>query len=325
MMVALSLAVVLPLLALVLDIGHALVVKQALHNLVDAASLAGTRQLGRLYEGLPPNGRSRSLSAAEQGRVTQVVADVSGKNQPPQHPAVVRSTLGAWDVSSRRLLGGNVLPNGLQISAQAQVPTLVASVMGVTTIAVSAEATAALTGLSQVPAGSLALPFGIARGWFGGTSAEWERRSFVLTKNGTGPPCAAWSTFAQTPATQRQLQRIVKGIRTGRLISPAAHSGQTQFQFLGAKPGSAFAEVHSLYNHKRDPITGEWFTVVPVYEQKTCAAATGRAAIVGFATVKLRQKSKTQLSATVVSDQIRTGRGGGTDYGTKGSIPGLVD
>jgi hypothetical protein len=203
------------------------------------------------------------------------------------------------------------------------VPTFVASAVGVKSMAVSAEATAALTGLSQVPAGSLTLPFGVDRGWFSGKG--WASRSFTLTKNGTSPVCAAWSTFTQTPATQKRLQTIVKEIQTGQYSSPIAKSGQTQFQFLGAKPGAAFTELQSLYKSRNDPKTGDWLTVVPVYDRGTCMAATGPARIVGFATMKLRQTSSTRLSATIVTNQIRPGRGGGVDYGTKGSIPGLVN
>ena len=322
-LVALSLTVLIPMLALVLDIGQALVVKQALQNLVDAAALAGARQLGLVYEVIPPAGAGGALPAAGRGQVNGAIADMGGKNQPPHHTASVLSNLGVWNAASHTLAGGGALLDGVEVSAQTQVPTFVASAVGIKTMAVSADATAALTGLSQVPAGSLALPFGVARGWFSGTG--WASRSFALTKNGTNPVCAAWSTFTQTPATQKQLQTILKGIRTGGYVSPIATSGQTQFQFLGAKPGTAFTELQSLYKSRKDPKTGDWFAVVPVYDRGTCATATGRARIVGFATVRLNRKSGTQLSATVVRDQIQAGRGGGTDYGTKGSIPGLVN
>lgn len=322
-LVALSLTVLIPMLALVLDIGQALVVKQSLQNLADAAALAGARQLGRVYETAPPAGTGGTLPASGRGQVNGAVADVSGKNQPPNHTAAVLSNLGVWNAPSRTLAGGGGLPDAVQVSAQTRVPTFVASSVGVKTMAVSAAATAALTGLSSVPAGSLAFPFGVARSWFSGKG--WTSRSFTLTQNGTSPACAAWNTFTQTPATQKQLQTIVKRIRTGGYISPIAGSGQTQFQFLGEKPGTAFKELQSLYKSKKDPKTGDWLAVVPVYDRGTCAAATGPAMIVGFATVRLNQKSGTQLSATVVTNQIRTGRGGGTDYGTKGSIPGLVN
>lgn len=323
-LVALSLAVLIPLLALVLDVGQALVAKQGLHNLVDAAALAGARQLGRVYEATPTTKAGRTLPASGRGHVNGVVADVGGKNQLSNQTAAVRSTLGTWNAPSRTLTGGGALPDGVQVSAQAQVPTVVASAVGVKTLAVSADATAALTGLSNVPAGSLAFPFGVARGWFSGKGKGWASRSFVLTKNGTSPVCAAWSTFTQTPATQKQLHTIVKRIRTGTYRSPIANSGQTRFQFLGAKPGAAFQELQSLYKSRRDSKTGDWLVVVPVYDRGTCAAVTGPTMIVGFATVRLNQKGKTQLSATVVTNQIQAGRGGGTDYGTKGSIPGLV-
>lgn len=322
-LVAVSLTVLIPMLALVLDIGQALVVKQALENLVDAAALAGARQLGRVYEATSPAGAGGALPAAGLGQVNGAVADVGGKNQPPHHTAAVLSNLGVWNATSRTLAGGGALPDGVHVSAQTRVPTFVASAVGVKTLAVSAGATAALTGLSLVPAGSLALPFGVARGWFSGKG--WASRSFTLTKNGMSPVCAAWNTFTQTPATQKQLQTIVKGIRTGRYSSPIAGSGQTQFQFLGTKPGTAFKELQSLYKSRRDPKTGDWLAVVPVYDRGTCMAATGPTLIVGFATVKLNQKSSNQLSATVVTNQIQAGRGGGADYGTKGSIPGLVN
>ncbi len=322
-LVALSLTVLIPMLALVIDIGQALVVKQSLQNLADAAALAGARQLGRVYEAIPPTGAGGTLPAPARGQVSGAVADVGGKNQPPHHTASVRSTLGVWNATAHRLAGGGALPDGVQVSAQTQVPTFVASAVGVKTIAVSADATAALTGLSQVPAGSLALPFGVARGWFSGKG--WASRSFALTKGGTSPVCAAWSTFTQTPATQTQLHTIVKGILSGGYVSPIANRGQTQFQFLGATPGTAFTELQSLYKSRKDPKTGDWLAVVPVYDRGACVAATGPATIVGFATVKLNQTSSTQLSAMVVTNQIRVGRGGGTDYGTKGSIPGLVN
>ena len=321
-LVALSLTVLIPMLSLVLDIGHALVVKQSLQNLVDAAALAGARQLGRVYETLPPGATGGILSSSGQGQVNSAVADISGKNQPPHHTAFVLANLGGWNATSHTLAKGGVLLDGVHVSAQAQVPTFVASAVGVKTIAVTADATAALTGLSQVPAGSLALPFGVAQGWFSGKG--WASESFALTKDGTSPVCAAWSTFSETPATQNQLQTIVKRIQSGSYVSPTVSSRKTQLQFLGANPGTAFTELQSLYNSRKNSKTGDWLTVVPVYDRGSCAAATGPATIVGFATMRLNQKSSTQLSATVIANQIQVGRGGGTDYGTKGSIPGLV-
>lgn len=325
-LVALSLAVLLPLLALVLDVGQALVAKQRLQTLVDASALAGARQLGRVYEVSPPMGSGGDLPRVGVGQVIGTVADVSRKNQPTHHPTSVQSALGVWNAGSHELVVGGAWPDGIRVSGQAEVPTFVASAMGVTALLISADATAALTGLSYVPAGSLALPFGVAQGWFRGKDEGGgeTNRSFALTENGISPACAAWSTFTKTPPTERHLQQIVKGLRTGQFVSPAATGGQTQFQFLGAKPGRAFTELQSLYTNRKDPKTGEWFTVVPVYEHKTCAAAIGSARIVGFATVRLSQTSRTQLSATVVPNQVQVGRGGGPNYGTKGSIPGLV-
>jgi Flp pilus assembly protein TadG len=347
-LVALSLTVLIPMLAFVIDIGQALVVKQSLQNLADAAALAGARQLGRAYETRPPGATGGALSSGGQGQVSRVVADVSEKNQPPHHTAAVSLEIGKWNAVAKTLSHGEALPDGVRVSAQAQVPTFVASAVGVKTIAVSAVASAALTGLSHVPSGTLVLPLGFARGWIAGSG--WTVKSFTITRENIEPPCAAWSTFDRAPATQQQLQTVLEGIRNGGYSSPAATGGQTKFQFLGSQAGTAFADLLSLYSRRKSSQSGEWVAVIPLYDRATCESVSGSSTVVGFATAKLVVQTKSggsqeqgsdkedkknddkgtqagsdRVIVTIIADQIRVGRGGGTDYGTKGSIPGLVN
>lgn len=358
-LVALSLTVLIPMLALVLDIGQALAVKQSLQNLVDAAALAGARQLGRVYETLPPGATGGVLPAGGQGQVTRVVADVSGQNQPPRHPASVSLEIGKWNAVARTMITGAALPDGVRVSARAQVPTLVASAVGVKTIAVSAVASAALTGLNHVPAGTLSLPLGLARGWMPGSGGTGK--SLTISENTIEPPCAAWSTFERAPATQQELRAVLEGIQKGAYSSPAATGGWTRFQFLGSQAGTAFADLSALYDRRKNPQTGEWIAVIPLYDRATCESVSGSSTVVGFATAKLVGETKSgasrrkesdkkddkdrsekehqegksggkgkqghsdRLIVTIVTDQIHIGRGGGMDYGTKGSIPGLVN
>lgn len=53
--VALTLTMLVGVTALTVDIGYGLVVRTELQNVADASVLAGTRQLGLIYEGLAPN------------------------------------------------------------------------------------------------------------------------------------------------------------------------------------------------------------------------------------------------------------------------------
>ena len=53
-MVAVFLMVLLAFGAAALDVGHALVARNELQNVSDAAALAGTRALGSVYEGMTP-------------------------------------------------------------------------------------------------------------------------------------------------------------------------------------------------------------------------------------------------------------------------------
>ncbi len=326
--VALLMGVLLPVAALVVDIGYAAVMKQQLRNLVDAAALAGSRQLGWSSESAP------LASVANQAQVQAVAQDIVKKNQMGSQPATVQVLVGTWNVGARTFVGGAASPNAVAVSGQMVVPTFFGGVVGLSAIPVSASATAALTPLGQLSAGTLSLPMGIDQAWFAG--ASWENKSFTIaSKSGSGNNkdkdkdqngrCIGWTTFTTSPATTSQVEVVLEQVKKGTYVAPAAVAGQSAFQFTGEDIGDAFADLKNLYDARKDPKTGQWSTVVAVYKKNECAAPKGSVAVVGFATVVIT-KQKDALKAVVSKNVVQRGRGGGMqDFGTLGSLPSLVN
>jgi hypothetical protein len=70
-----------------------------------------------------------------------------------------------------------------------------------------------------------------------------------------------------------------------------------------------------------------WTTHVVVYGLWDCSNPSGYIPIVGFATVEINRILETPeklIGATLKCQDYAEGRGGGVPFGTRGTIPGLV-
>jgi hypothetical protein len=121
--------------------------------------------------------------------------------------------------------------------------------------------------------------------------------------------------------------------------------GDTEFVFTGGDLGvSAFAEMEDLFDTCRvlndgtidmDEDDDTWTTSVAVYNPaKACDGTynpSGSLLIVGFATVIIRgvespsDPNAQRIVAYIECGLAEQGRGSGGDFGTLGSIPGLVE
>ncbi len=327
--IAVSLSALVSLAALVLDVGAALVSKHQLQNLVDAAALAGSRQLGKLYESQPAAvSPSQPLSLANRARVQAVVAEVADKNRAATKLAGVTLAdvrVGRWNAATRTVVSSPTGSDAVLVRAEGSMPTFLAGVVGIRRLSVSATAIAALSALAEVPPGALTLPAGISSAWM--ALGPIDGRRLQLYAPGGGDPCAGWTTFTETPPTMGRLQTIVRGLAGSAYASPATVAGKTSFQFVAGNPVAIAPDIMALYNAKKNPATGQWTTVVPVYRQTQCAAPSSPLPVAGFATAVITAVTTPAgpaLDAVVRSGFVQLGRGGGTDYGTEGSIPGLV-
>ena len=132
------------------------------------------------------------------------------------------------------------------------------------------------------------------------------------------------------------MRNIIHGLTDGSFLSPEVFAGVTSFEFTGGTLSQqTFDAMLALYNaNKVDPCplasiaTPCWQVAVPVYDWGDCSNPNKDIVIVGFATVYITDvydAPEKTVMARIVCKNIEPGRGGGGEYGTLGSIPGLVE
>ena len=309
--------------------------RNELQNIGDGAALAGGRELGRVYEGLTySEQQTYILTTGDRQQIVNTINTVSQQNEAGSIPITISDAdvlIGQWDLTTRSLTVLTNQPTAVQVTARRDgtangpISTFLAVVLGMQSIEVSAVATAALSPVSSATPGELDLPVGISKKWFDAGNSCPTGIKFHPT--GTMEGCAGWHTFTDTPANASTLRTTIQGLEAGTYESPETILGQTAFAFTGGTVASAFNDLQSLYNAKKDPITGEWKTFVVVYEQEDCSNPNGLITIVGFATgvvTAVNGSPNQEIVARVECDTIETGRGGGGGFGTLGSVPLLV-
>ncbi len=130
---------------------------------------------------------------------------------------------------------------------------------------------------------------------------------------------------------------MIDAIAAGTYASPATTARKTQYDFTNGTLASVFTHntIQDLFNvmkvkndgiHDMDKDPTTWTTAIAVYDSPDCSP-NGLITIAGFATITITSVSGPPASmvyAQVKCDNVESGRGGGGNYGTKGSIPGLV-
>jgi len=331
-MIAFMIVTVLGFAALAVDVGYMMVARNELQNIADASALAAARKLGVLYEGMTHT--EQKSYVCDPAVLADIAQEVALNNQAAGIAIDVDFSdiqVGIWRPESGFSATLNQ-PDAVRVTARRQagsngpVGTFFAQILGIDTVPVAACATAALTGASTADPGTLDMPVGIAIQWF--NKAEFCDQPIKFYPTGTLEGCAGWNTFIDSPSNASKLRDILRQLAQNTYTSPEAFAGQTFFVFTGGNVASAFEDMRQLYEAKRNPATGEWRATVVVYDMQCADNPTGFIRIVGFATAivtGVKTSPSNEITAKVVCDTINEGRGGGNYYGTKGSIPGLVD
>lgn len=330
--VAITLFMLLSMGALTIDIGHSLVARNELQNVSDAAALAGARELGLIYETLPPYAQF-SYQLTDPAPVHNAVQTIASQNQAAGVFITVNASdiqIGQWNGAAKTFTVTNTFPNAVRVtsrrdaSSNGPISTYLANVMGVSSVSVSSFATAALTFISQTLPGELDVPFGISSQWFGNNGCN-QPIKFYPTNTAEG--CAGWHTFDQN-SNANTLRNIIDGMNDLSYTSPATTASATSLNFIGGNVASAFPNLINLFNTMKpqgDPSV--WEVFVPVYQDTSCANPSGPMMIVGYATANVTnvQGPPTMtIDAVVTCDSVQGGQGGGANFGTSASIPGLV-
>ena len=99
--------------------------------------------------------------------------------------------------------------DGEEKGGNSLVETFFARIWGITGMEVWADATAALTGASEVGEGDLEIPVGISQQWFTGNFCD-QNIQFYPTSGTAG--CAGWHNYAEWPANANKLRDVLDGL-----------------------------------------------------------------------------------------------------------------
>jgi hypothetical protein len=214
------------------------------------------------------------------------------------------------------------------------VATWLAGIMGISSMNVTATATAALTGTGVLLPGEANAPFGFDQVFFNNPAFCNAPIQFYPTTTS----CAGWQTFLENPPNANTEKQIVQGLTPNppTYVTPQINSGQTSLEYIGGNLASVFPSLINLFNAKKVPDANSpsgscWNVTVPVYatgDTGSCSNPNGNYATVGFATAcvwNVNGVPSQQINATVTCGEVTAGQGGGGSFGTLGSIPGLVE
>ena len=332
-MIAITLPVLLGFAALSIDIGQALVARNELQDVADAGALAGARRLGTIYQGLTP-AQQVSYTMTDPVPIYSDVQNVAAQNYGAGRSITVNVgdiQIGQWNSTSNTFTAITANPDAVRVTARLDgtsngpVSTFLANIMGISSVDVRATATAALTGTSTTNPGELQTPFGISEFRFNDPAYCNAPIRFAPTNDPAS--CGGWHTFtdgANANTLRNQIDGMIPTPPT--FTSPATQAGVTSLEFFGGSVANALNNLYNLYVSKRDA-TGAWDVLVPVYQSSDCSNPN-TAMVVGYASMKITNviapPAGQLVQGTIQCNLVEGGRGGGGSFGTKGSIPGLV-
>jgi Flp pilus assembly protein TadG len=248
--VAIVLSVLIGFTALAVDVGYLMTAKNELQNVADAAALAAARRLAANYAGLSYDEQQNYV--CNPVSIRNVAKDISSKNKAGAKNISLNDVdivIGQWDGTTRTLTPTLNQPDAVRViarrdaEANGPIGTFFARILGIDTVGVIADATAAVTGQGTTEPGEVELPVGISKYWFTNNSCNDEIK-FSPTKDPDA--CAGWTAFTENP-NDATLRKILDEI----ISSPATTAGATQLNFIGgdlSKP--TFDALLTLFQKK---------------------------------------------------------------------------
>ncbi len=335
-MVAVTMVVLLAMAAAAIDIGHALVARNELQNAADAAALAGARALGIVYEGLTPaemdnyslsGGAAAAVIAAAQQ--TSVLNAAAGVNVTVDAGDI---QIGLWNAASKTFTPTIIQPRSVRVttrrdgSANGPISTFLGSVVGLTSVNVSAVATAELTPIGATAPGALDLPLAISELFF--SQFGCGDSIMLYPSNGTPQSCAGFTTFDVSPSNDNAMRNIINGLADGSYTTPETTAGVTQVNFTnGTLSNPTWNALVNLFDVRRGS-NAYWDALVPVYQGNSCNPS-GAIPIVGYANMRITNVQGAPNHTITGNVQCPLfeggGTGGGPGFGVFTTLPGLVE
>lgn len=335
-MVALTLTVLLAMAAAAIDIGHALVARNELQNSADAAALAGARTLGIAYEGMTPAEMAiYTLTGGDQAAIVAAAQTTSVLNKAAGVDVSVNAAdvqVGLWNSATRTFTPTANQPRSVRVithrdgSANGPISTFLANVVGMSSVNVSAAATAELTAIGSTPLGAMDLPVAISELFF--SQYGCGDSIMLYPSNGTPESCAGFTTYDVSPSNDRAMRDILNGMIDGTYQAPPTTAGVTQLEFTnGTLSNPTWNALTNLFV-QQSAGTGYWDALVPVYEGNDCSPS-GAITIKGYANIRITNVQGPPnhlITGNVTCPLFQAGGGGGGPaYGVFTTLPGLVE
>ena len=339
--------------AAAIDIGHALVARNELQNVSDAAALAGDRALAIIYQGMSPAAQQTYVLTG--GALSTIVAAAQATavaNSAAGVPITINAAdlaVGTWNFSTRTFTATNNTPTAVRViarrdsAANGPISTFLANIVGMSSVSVNAVATANLGPLNSVlPPATMNAPFGISLRYFNSGFGCGSQVQFAPNNAGTPQSCAGWTTFDQA-FNANDMKNIINGMINATYTSPPTTAGQSSLNFGNGNIGAAWSRLVTLFN--QNTANGNtWDAVVPVYGTGAASDCmpSGPEPIVGFSTVRITyvggpgnpnnslnctgNASPGCVTAVIQCNVFGGTAGGGPPFGpTFATIPGLVE
>jgi hypothetical protein len=382
-LVALLLVVLIGFVALAVDVGYYMVTRNELQNIADGAALAACSELGEIYRGMTPDAQKNYfLLEKDIEDIREKAVSIGESNQAGGLPEIIIELndviIGTWDGNS--LTPILVQPDAVRVIARRQedyangpISTFFARIMGINTVNVWMDATAALTGQSTSGPGELELPVGISSYFF--QDGVFCNDYIVFNPTNDPSSCAGWNSWDISPPNDNLLRQILDE----SVDSPGTTADETVFEFIGGNLSNpTFDELLLLFMRKGydtdslgdqivddvgNPIFAEcwecdgtvpyleegqpayypddkenptprnehrWETSVVVYDRDDCSNPNTAIKIVGYAKISItnvQNAPEKRIEGKVLCNYFSNEptRGGGGNFGLKGTIPGLVE
>ena len=315
-----SLATLLGMAAMTIDLGRAYVARGELQNIADSAALAAAGRLGIVYQDIATsNGNLATsdvtISGSQEAEITTVANSManlhSAGGQANISLAANDMKVGTFNTANENVVAGLVSPDATTIRVRRDanqngpIATIFAAIFGSQSMGLTATATAALGPATSVPPAGMTAPFGISEQWFknGGQCNDAIR----FSPANDPLACAGWHVYDeiqqsanptdpthcqggghggggnnQGGANAQLLRAVLDCLKTDDYSSPETIPHQTSYDFTNGEAANAFNNLQDLYDSKKDA-NGEWEISIPIYQSTDCLGPIGKTMIVGFA------------------------------------------
>ncbi len=307
-MVAVSLVVILGMGALAVDLGYVMSTRSEVQKAADASALAAASRLVQLY-----NDQGGDMTEAEMAAAAIAAANQWSQSNTASNSSLTVAAndvqLGVWNPSAKTFtLGGaaNEL-NAVKITMRRDGTTngpislFFGSVVGVSTVNVSAQAVSWFGSVGSVGQGVVTLPLLISE-------EAYTQGSDPLTFRADGVDTSGWSTFFMPSGGSA----LVTSYITGEVPIPGMSVGDQLNVYNGVMSNNIF----SYMQNKVAENNGEWHVVVPIVQGNQFVQTMK---VVGFATLVITAvntaPNKT-ISGHFSPAVINGGKPGGANFGS---------